>query len=512
LVEPLIIGMAGEREQVLLPHMANRHGIVTGATGTGKTVTIQTIIERFSDIGVPVFVTDVKGDVAGLGAPGGGNDKVDARLAELGLPPLQPTAYPVVFWDVYGELGHPVRTTISELGPLLLARLLESNDTQTGVLHVAFAYADDNQLPLIDLADLRALLADVAEKRKDLSITYGNVSPASVAAIQRALLRIEQGGGNTLFGEPSLDLRDFMRTAPDGRGIVNVLSAERLFHDPVAYATFLFWMLSELFESMPEVGDPEKPVLALFFDEAHLLFDNMPKSLSDRIEQVVRLIRSKGLGVYFISQMPIDVPETILGQLGNRVQHALRAYTPRDQKSIRAVAETFRENESFDVEQAVTELGVGEALVSFLEEKGAPSVVERAKIIPPKSRIGVLDAAERAAIQQTSPFAGKYDQFVDRESAYEILRDRMRLAELEAEVAAEQEKERLEREREREQIERQRRELEREESRRSRSSTASRRRQPKDSWEDFLDDAASSLGRELGRSIGRNLLGSLRRR
>lgn len=498
---PLLFAKAGDLDLGILPEMANRHGVVTGATGTGKTVTIQSVIEKFSEIGVPVFVADIKGDLAGLAAPGGGNSRVDERLEMLGLPPLEPVAAPVIFWDVYGELGHPVRSTVSEMGPLLLARLLGLNEVQTRVLQVAFAYADDQKLPLIDLADLRAMLNEVSEKRREISVDYGSVSTASVGAIQRGLLQLEQSGAEGLFGEPALDLNDFIRTAPDGRGYVNILAAERLFHQPLAYGTFLLWMLSELFENLPEIGDPEKPVLVFFFDEAHLLFDNMPKALGDRIQQVVRLIRSKGIGVYFISQMPIDMPDVVLGQLGNRVQHALRAYTPRDQKSIRAVAETFRANESFNIEEAVTQLGVGEALVSFLDAEGAPGVVERAYIIPPRSRIGALTAEERAAVMAASPVAGKYDQRVDRESAYELLQARMQRAEQEA--AAEQQRQEFEKEREA--LEKERERLEREEAKRKRS------RSRKDPMDEFLDDAASTFGREIGRALSRGLLGSLRR-
>lgn len=501
MTEPLLIAKAGEIDVVLLPGMANRHGVVTGATGTGKTVTIQAMIERFSDIGVPVFVSDVKGDVAGLAAPGGGNDKVDERLAELGLPALAPTGFPVVFWDVYGEQGHPVRSTVSEMGPLLLARLLELNDTQTGVLQVAFAYADDQKLPLIDLADLRALLNHVNEHRKELNVDYGSVAPASIGAIQRGLLRLEEAGGDLLFGEPALDFQDFIATAPDGRGSINILAADKLFHQPVVYATFLLWMLSELFETMPEVGDQDKPSLVFFFDEAHLLFKDMPKSLGDRIEQVVRLIRSKGIGIYFITQMPIDIPDPVLGQLGNRVQHALRAYTERDQRSIRAVAETFRVNETFDIEQAVTELGVGEALVSLLDEDGAPSVVERAKIIPPRSRIGTLLPGERAAVVSKSPVHGRYEEKLDRESAHEILQERMHKAEVEAQA----ERERLKYEQEREEIEK-----EREKEDRKRSSSRGRSR--KDPLDELLGDTATTFGRELGRTLVRGIFGSLKRR
>ncbi len=502
MAEPLLIAKAGDVELTLLPGMANRHGVVTGATGTGKTVTIQSIIEKFSEIGVPVFVADIKGDMAGLAAPGGGNERVDNRLADLNLPPLEPTAAPVIFWDVYGELGHPVRTTISEMGPLLLARLLDLNDTQTGVLQVAFAYADDQQLPLIDLTDLRALLNDVSDKRKELSVDYGAVSPASIGAIQRGLLRLDEAGGDLLFGEPALDLNDFLRTDSEGRGYVSVLAAEKLFHQPLVYGTFLLWMLSDLFETLPEVGDPEKPVLAFFFDEAHLLFADMPKMLSDRIQQVVRLIRSKGVGVFFITQMPIDIPDVVLGQLGNRVQHALRAYTPRDQKSIRAVAQTFRVNENFNIEEAVTLLEVGEALVSFLDERGAPTVVERGFIIPPRSRIGALTAEERAAVIAASPVAGKYDESIDRESAFEILQARLKQSELDAEA----ERQRQEFEKERAELEMEREKLEREAAKQSSKSRSS-----KDPFDEFLGDTASTFGRELGKALSRGLLGSLKR-
>jgi DNA helicase HerA-like ATPase len=503
MAEPLLIARSGDLDLCLLPEMANRHGVVTGATGTGKTVTIQSIIEKFSENGVPVFVADIKGDVAGLAAPGGGNSRVDDRLEMLGLPPLEPVAAPVMFWDVYGELGHPVRATISEMGPLLLARLLNLNDTQTGVLQVAFAYADDQKLPLVDLQDLRALLNEVGENRKSITVDYGAVSTQSIGAIQRGVLTLEQSGASSLFGEPALDLNDFIRIAPDGRGYINILAAERLFHEPLAYGTFLLWMLSELFENLPEVGDPDKPILAFFFDEAHLLFDNMPKALGDRIQQVVRLIRSKGIGVYFITQMPIDIPDVVLGQLGNRVQHALRAYTPRDQKSIRAVAETFRPNEAFDTQEVVTLLGVGEALVSFLDESGAPSVVERAFIIPPRSRIGPISPEERSAVMAASPVAGKYDVRIERESAYEILQGRIAQAEVEAEA----ERQRQEFEKERAQLEKEREKMEREAAKRSTSKSSKK----KDPLDEFLGDAASTFGREIGRALSRGILGSLKR-
>ena len=340
--DPILFAKAGAIDLMLLPEMSNRHGVVTGATGTGKTVSIQALAEQFSERGVSVFLADVKGDLGGLAAPGGGNEKVDARLLELSLPPLDPDSSPVVFWDVFGERGHPVRCTVTDMGPILLSRLMDLNDTQTGVMQVAFAYADDQGLPLVDLNDVRALLQEVSSKRKDLSMDYGSVSPASVGAIQRGLLRLEEAGADQIFGEPALDIHDFLSIAPDGRARINILAAERLFQQPTAYATFLLWLLSELYETMPEVGDLDQPRMVFFFDEAHLLFGDLPKALGDRIEQVIRLIRSKGIGIFFITQMPIDIPEVVLAQLGNRIQHALRAYTPRDQRAIKAVAETFR--------------------------------------------------------------------------------------------------------------------------------------------------------------------------
>jgi DNA helicase HerA-like ATPase len=403
--------------------MANRHGLIAGATGTGKTVTLQAIAEHLSGIGVPVFMADVKGDLGGLAAPGGGNAKVDERVKLLGIADHRPTAFPVTFWDVFGEQGHPVRATISEMGPLLLARVLDLNETQAGVLAAVFKIADDGGLLLLDLKDLRALLQHAGDNAAQFRTRYGNISTASVGAIQRGLLTLESQGGEKFFGEPALDLGDFMQTV-GGKGVINILAADRLLASPRVYSTMLLWMLSELFEQLPEIGDPEKPRLVFFFDEAHLLFNDAPKELLERIEQVVRLVRSKGVGVWFVTQNPLDVPDTVLGQLGNRVQHALRAFTPRDQQAVKAAATTFRANPKLDVEKAITELAVGEALVSFLDEKGRPHPVERSLVIPPQSRIGPLSADERRRIIESSLVAGHYEKAVDRESAYEKLSSR----------------------------------------------------------------------------------------
>jgi DNA helicase HerA-like ATPase len=402
--------------------LANRHGLITGATGTGKTVSLQVLAEGFSAKGVPVFMADVKGDLSGISQAAAINPKLRERASAVGLSDYAPLACPTVFWDLFGQQGHPIRTTISEMGPLLLARLLGLNETQEGVLQVAFRVADEKGLLLLDLKDLRALMHFVGERAQELSLEYGRVGTASVGAIQRRLLTLDQQGGEHFFGEPALDVRDLMRTDLSGRGVVNVLAADQLMQAPKLYATFLLWLLSELFEALPEVGDPEKPKLVFFFDEAHLLFDDAPKVLLDKVEQVVRLIRSKGVGVYFISQSPLDVPDDVLGQLGNRVQHALRAFTPRDQKAIRAVAETFRANPALKTETVITELAVGEALVSTLQDKGVPSVVERTLIRPPGSRIGPATPEERGAVIGRSPVGGRYDQAVDRESAYEVLK------------------------------------------------------------------------------------------
>ena len=424
---------APKPEQLALK-LANRHGLVAGATGTGKTVTLQVMAEGFSNAGVPVFAADVKGDLSGLAAAGEAKPVFLKRAEELGIT-FEPDYFPTVFWDLFGEQGHPIRCTVTEMGPLLLARLLELNDTQEGVLNIAFRVADENQWPVIDLKDLRALLAFCTENLKQISGTYGNVSAASVGAIQRQLLMLENQGADKFFGEPALDLNDFLRTDREGRGFINILAADKLMQRPRLYASFLLWMLSELFEQLPEVGDLEKPKLVFFFDEAHLLFNDAPKALLDAVEQVVRLIRSKGVGVYFVTQNPLDVPETVLGQLGNRVQHALRAFTPRDQRAVRAAAETFRQNPGFDVAKAITELGVGEALVSFLEAKGTPSIVERALIAPPQGRVGPLTPQERADLIAKSPIRGKYDTAVDNESAYELLAKRKNLDAAPAEAA-----------------------------------------------------------------------------
>ena len=425
----IFIGLGSEGDpQHLVLNRANRHGLIAGATGTGKTVTLQSLAEDFSAAGVPVFLADVKGDLAGMAMPGSPTSTLHgtltARAAELGLANYSYADNPVVFWDLFGELGHPVRTTVSEMGPLLLARLMNLNETQEGVLNIAFRVADEEGLLLLDLEDLQALLLHCAENASELSGRYGNVTKPSVGAIQRQLLQLESQGGGSFFGEPALEILDLLQVDELGRGFVNILAADKLMTSPKLYATFLLWLLSELFEELPEVGDPEKPKLVFFFDEAHLLFNDAPKALQDKIEQVVRLIRSKGVGVYFITQNPIDIPEAVAGQLGNRVQHALRAYTPRDQRAIKAAAETFRINPRLDVETAISELKVGEALVSVLQEDGSPTPVERTLIKPPRSRLGPLTERERAVIQAASPLAGKYAQAIDRESAEEMLKAR----------------------------------------------------------------------------------------
>ena len=421
--QPLVIAKSSHNI-ALLPALANRHGLITGATGTGKTVTLQIMAERFSGIGVPVFMADVKGDLAGLAAAGASSPKMAERLKQLKLPPPEWSARPVVFWDPYAKAGHPVRATISDMGPLLLGRLFNLNDTQQGVLALVFKIADDNGLLLLDTKDLRAMLQHIGDNASQFTTEYGNVSAASIGAIQRSLLEIEQQGADRFFGEPMLDINDLMQTDSKGCGVVNILAADKLLNSPKLYSTFLLWMLSELFEHLPEVGDLDKPKLVFFFDEAHLLFNEAPKPLLDKIEQVVRLIRSKGVGVYFVTQNPLDVPESVLGQLGNRVQHALRAFTPRDQKAVKAAAQTMRANPKLDTEKAITELSVGEALISLLDEKGRPTPVERAFILPPASRIGPITDEERGAIIKSSLVYGHYEQTVDRESAYEKLKGR----------------------------------------------------------------------------------------
>jgi len=415
----------GTKPEYLTLKLANRHGLITGATGTGKTVTLQVLAEGLSDAGVPVFCADVKGDLSGIGAPGEAKDFLEERARTIGFSDeYQLRAAPTVFWDLFGQKGHPVRTTVSEMGPLLLSRLLELNETQEGVLNIVFKVADDEGLLLLDLKDLRSLLVYVSENADAVATSYGNVAKATVGAIQRQLLVLEQQGGNHFFGEPGLQISDLMQVTGDGRGAVNVLAADKLMQTPRLYATFLLWLLSELFEELPEVGDLDKPKLVFFFDEAHLLFDEAPKALVDKVEQVVKLIRSKGVGIYFVTQNPLDIPESVLAQLGNRVQHALRAYTPREQKAVKVAAETFRPNPSFDTFTAITELGQGEALVSMLEGKAVPSIVERTLIRPPSSRLGPLKDEERAALMAASPLRGVYDEAVDRESAFEVLKAR----------------------------------------------------------------------------------------
>jgi DNA helicase HerA-like ATPase len=484
--DALLIGK-GDTPQLLRLGFANRHGLIAGATGTGKTVSPQVLAEGLSAHGVPVFMADVKGDLSGISQPGAANPKLDERARAVGLAGYEQRGFPTVFWDLFGEQGHPVRTTVSEMGPLLLARLLELNDTQEGVLAVAFEVADDQGLLLLDLKDLRALMNFVAEHADEFSIKYGRVSAASVGAIQRRLLTLERQGGEHLFGEPALDIQELMRTDLSGQGIINVLAADRLMAAPKLYATFLLWLLSELFEDLPEVGDPPKPRLVFFFDEAHLLFEEAPKALLDKVEQVVRLIRSKGVGVYFISQNPLDIPDQVLGQLGNRIQHALRAFTPRDQKAVRSAAETFRANPKLDVSEAITQLGVGEALVSTLQDKGVPSVVERTLIRPPCSRIGPASPDERQLVMSRSPVAGRYDQAIDRESAYEVLQSRAKQA---ADTAAAQAQP---------------------DQRRSESGQRSGR-QRQSPVEAMITSAARSIGTQIGRQLLRGILGSLTRR
>ncbi|HPB74224.1 MAG TPA: DUF853 family protein [Chromatiaceae bacterium] len=480
MIHPLLIGK-GPYPIHLLPAMANRHGLVAGATGTGKTVTLHRLAEAFSRIGVPVFMADVKGDLAGIALPGGGNAKVEAWVAELGLGPedFSTAACPVTFWDILGEQGHPVRTTLSEMGPLLLARLLDLNETQEGVLNIAFRLADDNGWLLLDVKDLRALLAHLADNPGAAS-DYGHLSKASVGAIQRKLLTLEGQGAGMLFGEPALDIADLMQTDERGHGYINLLAGDKLIHTPALYATFLLWLLAELFEQLPEVGDVDKPRLVFFFDEAHLLFDSAPKVLLDKIEQVVRLIRSKGVGVYFVTQSPADVPDDVLGQLGNRVQHALRAFTPRDQKAVRVAAQTFRPNPAFDTEALITNLGVGEALVSTLDASGTPTQVERVKVAPPGSRIGPITPAERRALMAESLVKGVYDEPVDRESAYEILTGRAAQASREEPA-----------------------------DRDAGAGTARRGSSRQSPLEAFATSTLRSVGSQLGRTLVRGLLGSL---
>ena len=488
--DDLCIGGNGNRKIELNPRMANRHGLIAGATGTGKTVTLQVMAESFSRIGVPVFMADVKGDLSGLAQAGVTNKKIQSRLNHIGLDDFSGQANPTLFWDLFGKFGHPVRTTISDVGQLILANLLELNDTQTGVLYSCFDFADDNGFLLLDFKDLRAMLNWMVENRKSMSSEYGNISSASIGAIQRKLLVLEQQGAEHFFGEPALKLDDLMITDFSGHGVISVLDVTKLItQSPRLYATFLLWLLAELFEQLPETGDADKPRLVLFFDEAHLLFDRAPRALLDKVEQVVRLIRSKGVGIYFISQSPLDIPMDVLGQLGTRIQHALRAFTPRDQKAVKTVAETFRPNPAIDTETVITELGTGEALVSLLDEKGSPTPVERILIRPPSSRIGPLTAEERASVLQRSPLKGRYDNTLDRESAYELLKQH----------AEEAQRQQLAQKAEVEQARQP-----------STSRTSARRGSNRQSAaEAMLKSAARSVGSQLGRRIVRGLLGSL---
>jgi DNA helicase HerA-like ATPase len=500
-------GDSGVNPQYLTLKRANRHGLIAGATGTGKTVTLQCLAEAFSRAGTPVFMADVKGDLSGLSQPGAPKDFLTKRAAQIGLEDYEQGAPPVVFWDLFGRKGHPVRTTISEMGPLLLARILGLNDTQEGVLTIAFQLADDEGMLLLDLKDLRALLADIAERRKEIGTAYGNISTASVGAIQRRLLELERQEGDKFFGEPALDLADLMRTDRQGRGVINVLAADELMMAPKLYATFLLWLLAELFEQLPEVGDPDQPELVFFFDEAHLLFEDAPKALVTKIEQVVRLIRSKGVGVYFVTQSPADVPDDVLGQLGNRVQHALRAFTPRDQKAVRTAADTFRQNPAFSAATVITELGVGEALTSLLDAKGTPGIVQRTLIRPPTSRLGPATAAERQAVIDASPVAGRYEKVMDRESAFEILQARASKAAANADAA-----ERAEAEARRKALEDKEREKAERAARRHQSSRSPSRGRSRDSaFEAAAKSAARSVASSLGRELVRGLLGMLRR-
>jgi len=475
--QSMLIAKSG-MEIGMLPRMATRHGLIAGATGTGKTVTLRLLAERFSRIGVPVFMADIKGDLSGMALPGGDHPKVVERAAVLGLADFAPEGFPVVFWDLYGEQGHPVRATISEMGPLLMSRLFALNPTQEGILNLVFKIADDQGLLLLDLKDLQAMVRFVGDHAAEFRTAYGNISTASIGAIQRSLLVLDQQEGNRFFGEPALNLDDLLQTGRDGRGTINILAADRLLQSPQLYATFLLWLLSELFERLPEAGDVDKPRLVFFFDEAHLLFDDPPRALLEKIEQVVRLIRSKGVGIYFVTQNPLDIPDEILGQLGNRVQHALRAFTPREQKAVRAAAETFRPNPPLDVSRAITELGVGEALVSVLDAKGIPTPVERALVCPPRSRLRPLEPAERSSVVAGSIVGNHYETAIDRESAYEILKARAERAAADAPPQT---------------------------SRSGRESTGG----AGDLLEAAAKSAARAIGSQLGRRIMRGLLGSI---
>jgi uncharacterized protein len=501
-----------QQAETLLLKYANRHGVITGATGTGKTVTLQILSEAFSNAGVPVFCADVKGDLSGIAVMGEEKEFLTARANTIKLDPYEMQEFPVIFWDLFGEKGHPIRATVSEMGPLLLSRLMNLSEAQEGVMNIAFRIADEEGLLLLDMKDLQALLANVAERSKEISGRFGNVSKQSVGAIQRSLLILEDQGGDHFFGEPALKIADIMRTTPDGRGAIGVLAADKLMMNPRLYATFLLWLLSELFEELPEVGDPDKPRLVFFFDEAHLLFDEAPPALIERVEQVVRLIRSKGVGVFFVTQNPLDVPDTVLSQLGNRIQHALRAYTPREEKAVRTAADTFRPNPDFNTFETITKLGVGEALVSTLAAKGVPSLVQRTLIRPPSSRMGPITEEERRKILAVSPVAAQYDETIDRESAFELLQKRA-----EDKIKAEEE-ERLRDEREENERGRSRWTLpgfgdddddDRPASTRRRTTT--RRSNRQSVAEAAIKSVVRSVGTSLGRAVVRGILGSLKR-
>lgn len=505
---------------VLHSQFANRHGLIAGATGTGKTVTLKVLAESFSRIGVPVFLADAKGDVSSLAQAGSSNPKFDERIKSLGIDSIPFAASPVVFWDLFGEQGHPIRSTISEIGPLLLAQMLNLNDTQEGVLSAVFRIADDQGLLLIDFKDLKAMLSYVSEHAAEFKAEYGNLSPASLGAIQRNLLALADQGGDQFFGEPSLNILDFIQTDADGRGYINLLAADKLMNTPKLYATFLLWMLSELFEQLPEVGDMDKPKLVFFFDEAHLLFDNASAALQEKIEQVVRLIRSKGVGIYFVTQNPLDLPETVLGQLGNRVQHALRAFTPKDQKAVKTAAATFRANPEFNVEQAITELGVGEALISCLDEQGIPQVVERAWVMPPYSSFSPISPEQRQALISQSIVAGVYEQSVDRDSAYERLQQKVverqqQAIQVEQEKQLAKEQENLAKQQAKEaevlakQQAREEERIAREQQKEAERAAKQREKLIQDTVGTFAKSAARSLGGSTGQKIVRGLLGSL---
>ena len=471
----------GDSDCYIIPRMANRHGLIAGATGTGKTVTLQVMAENFSRAGVPVFMADVKGDLSGISKPGTLNEKIEQRLKKLNITDHAFEGFPVMFWDLYGKSGHPVRTTVTDMGPLLLSRILNLNDTQTGTLNLIFKIADDNGLPILDIKDLRAMLQFAGENASQFNSEYGRISTASVGAIQRSILELQNQGAELFFGEPALNIEDFIQTNEKGKGYINILAADQLINSPKLYATFLLWLLAELFEKLPEVGDLDKPKIVFFFDEAHLLFSDAPKALLEKIEQVVRLIRSKGVGVYFITQNPLDIPQTVLGQLGNRVQHALRAFTPQDQKAVKSAAQTFRANPKLDVEKVITELAVGEALVSFLEEDGKPGIVQRAFILPPHGQIGPITPQERNAIINNSPVKGTYENIIDRESAYEMLKARASKASEEIE----------------------------EEKTTKKSEPKTPGRKGDTLMEAMLKSAARTVGSTVGRQIVRGILGSL---